>query len=291
MFKPSIMKKLIYTGKVLTIISLALLTGCKKDSKVEFPKQSSANGTTADFVYRTPTLPTFSDADGVLAAVYAHNYRIVTISPFEKEFEYGMAKFTNTTGNFNSLTDAGSVVLDTTLLVKASDLSYLSTATNYSINISNFAVWNVSGAGTVPAMSYTMSAGIPSHSLFSNTSTSYWNDSWIPTFPKNPALNHSDSSFNTTSFAVIPIKNYVTNADSVIIIFNDGAGFNFTKKTAATDSIMTIAPNEFAGYPAYNASNLTLQINVIKYSNTIVGTKKYYFLRMTSYIKYWSHIY
>ena len=286
------MKKLIYNGKFLTIISLALLTGCKKDSKVEFPKQTTSNGTTADFVYRTPTIPTFSDADGVIAAVRTSNYRIITISPVEKEFEYGIAKFTNATGNFSVLTSADSVFMNGSNIDEGSDNSYLSNTSVFTLGFTwPTTYFKVKGAGTVPAMSYTMNTGVPAHSLFSNTATNYWNDSWVPTYPKNPAVNHSDSVFNITPFAVIPIKNYVTNADSVIIIFNDGANFNFTKKAPATDSIITIIPNELAGYPSYSTTNLTLQINVIKYNTTTVGTKKYYYLRMASYIKYWNHLY
>src|ERR1700745_3307473 len=114
------MKKLIYTGKFLTILSLAVLTSCKKDSKVDFPKQSLSSGNQADFVYRTPEIPNIADADGILTAVHAHNYWIISKdSPFEKEYQYGMAKFTNTTGNFSVLADADSVMVDTSNLTKA----------------------------------------------------------------------------------------------------------------------------------------------------------------------------
>jgi hypothetical protein len=104
------------------------------------------------------------------------------------------------------------------------------------------------------------------------------------------AKHIADSTYNVTPFAVIPIKNYIVNADSVYIIFNDGANFNFVRKVAATDSLCLLIPNDFGNVLSYSLSNLTLQINAIKYSSAIISSKKYYFLRMASYIKYWKPI-
>lgn len=353
------MKKLIYTGKILTIIALVALTSCKKDTKVPFPTQSTSNGVTGDFVPGTPTIPFFGDADGILASIHVHNYHMVAISPVEQESQYGMAMFTNTTGNFASLTDADSVRLNNVNCVKSSSFSYLSDITTYSIGLGGTVTWNVKGAGMVPPISnYTFAAGDPTYTPFSVTSSSpsYWNDGWLPTFPRtltvvtrkpttgvpppnpptpthtdsvlywgitHPQPNHtdslrwkndsttfntalanynktkaqraSDSTYNLTPYASIPFStttgtvttHYVTNADTVIFIFNDGAGFSYTKKIAATDSVANFRPNDFIGYPNYSLTNFTMQINLVKYYPVMVGTKKYYFLKMGSYVRYW----
>lgn len=289
------MKKLIYTGKILTILSLVVLTSCKKDSKVDFPKQATSNGNQADFTYRTPSFPDLKDADGILIAAHVRNYWVITKdSPFEKEFQYGMAKFTNTTGNFSSLADADSVVVDTSNLTKAADYSYMSNPTTYSLNFGKTNTWKVKGAGSIGGTTITDPSSDPTYNYFNSGTTGYpkyFDDTWVPTAPKNPALTHIDTVFNTTPFAVFPIKGYVQNTDSVIVTFQDDNGFSFTKKAAATDSLLTITPNELLNYPSANQNSLTLQINLVKYHNVMVGSKKYYYLKMGSYIKYWKTIY
>lgn len=285
------MNKLVKFGKlgVLTIALGLMATSCKKDEG-EFPTKTAAGGYTADFAYEAPTLPTILDADGILAAVDAHNYRIVTLSPFEKQFQYGMAAFTNTTGNFSSLTSGGSVTVDTSALTPNSSMLYQSYPTTYSLNFSGSNIaWSVSGAGTVPAMTYTNTGALPVFTLFSNTAanTSYWKDEWVPEYPV-PVNTSADSIANATPFFSMPIKGYVANTDTVIIGWHDDAGFSFFKKFAATDSLALITPNELSGYQVYNqGQNLIMEINLVNYNSTSSGGKKYYFIRQTSYMKYW----
>jgi hypothetical protein len=351
------MKKLIYTGKFLTLLSLVILTGCKKDSKVDFPKQTMSSGNTADFVYGTPTLPGILDADGILAAVHVHNYRISTINPFEKTYEYGMAQFTNTTGNFSSLINADSVWINGMVCANTNN-SYLSDATTYSIGLSGPVTWKVKGSGSVPAMTKSLTSGDPAYAPF--TSGGYWSDTWLPTFtvtitpvtrkptknvsppvPTPPAVtthndsvlywgistphaNHTDSlrwiddsttfkdvlstyqitlakhiadsTKNVTPYAYIPLKvtnssgttAYLSNTDTVIINYDDGAGFSYTRKIPATDTTIALTPRDFNFVKqSYSLANFIMQINLVKYTPVTVGTKKYYYLQMGSYIRYW----
>ncbi len=306
------MKKLIYTGKILIILSLVILQSCKKDSKVDFPKQASSNGTFPDFSYRTPTISNISDADGILLAVQAHNYHIVTISPVEQDYEYGMAQFTNSNGNFSSLTDADSVWVNSTNCDKSTSFSYLSSALTYSLGFSGNISWKVKGAGAVPGMTFSTSGGNPTYGY----SFAKWDVAWIPIYPrtliaptpvilpiathadtlrwlhdivlfKNDSVTHrTDSIYNLTTQYTIPIRNYVANADTVVIVMNDGLGFNYERKVLATDSLAYFSPNSFSGFPGFSLSALTIQVNLLKYNSTIIGTKKYYFIKMGSYIKY-----
>lgn len=182
----------------LTLALGLLVTSCKKDTGV-FPKQTNAGGSIANFQYEPPTLPTIADASGIIAAVDMHNYHIITISPFEKQFQYGMAAFTNTPGNFSMLTSGGSVTVDTSVLTPSSTMLYQSYPTTYSLNFDLSNAWSVTGAGLVPAMNYTMAAGTaPTFSVFSNPASgvSYWRDDWVPTPPrtrKNLDANEADT--------------------------------------------------------------------------------------------------
>ena len=295
------MKKLINTGKFLAILSLVILQSCKKDSKVDFPTQTPAGGNYADFTYNTPTIPSIADADAILAAVHVHNYRIVTKSPVEKEYQYGMAFFANTTGNFSSLVAADSVSVDTAKLVMGSDNSYISNTSTYSLNFSGTNTWKVKGIGSVSAATYTDVSADPTFTYFTSATPKYWDDSWVPLSAKDSITNPTTAAdlaaniqtriYNFKINYTIPIKAYASNADTVFIIFNDGAGYNYQRKVAATDSIATFKPMDFWGMSGYSLSNLTMQINAVKYHNAVAGTKKNYYLKVGSYIKYWKVIY
>jgi hypothetical protein len=348
------MKKLIYTGKILTLTALVVLTGCKKDSKVDFPKNPASGSTYPDFTFGTPTIPNISGADGILTAVHVHDYRIIITSPVEKEYQYGMALFTNTTGNFASLTDADSVWVNGANCDKSANLSYLSSTTTFSLGFGGPVMWKVKGAGTVPAMVNTVASGDPTYQPFTVNGASYWSDQWLPTFaktltkppfeyfPNTLSVPHNfthldslrwvpkvvlpylytnadsnrwkaekklydslqplyvtyhtdslkfktDSLFNTTPYDSIPIKNYATNTDTVILVLNDGAGFSYEKKVPATDPFLYLIPNDFnSTTKTFKVSTFVMQLNLIKYYPVIVGTKKYYFLKMGSYIRYWA---
>jgi len=322
------MNKLMNFGKLGALaLSLALVaTSCKKDTG-EFPTQTSAGGSTANFVYDAPTLPPINDADGILAAVDMHNYHIITISPYQKHFQYGLAAFTNTTGNFSSLTSGGTVTVDTSILTPSSAMLYQSYPTTYSLNFGSNVSWNVTGAGSVPPMTYTLTNPNPTYSLFPNQSstsptqyyTSYWKDEWVPVYPKplvkplpvitapdtsNPqydSLNvvyikyksdslkfKVDSLWNETPYTSIPIQDYIANADTVFITWYDNTGFKFIRKAPATDSITSFKPNDFLGYPNYStASDFKMEINCVSYNSVLAGGKKYYYIRMSSWVKYW----
>lgn len=291
-------------------LSVALLaTSCKKDTEA-FPTVTPAGGYTADFAYETPTLPSIKDADAILAAVHVHNYRIVTISPVEKEFQYGLAAFTNTTGNFSSLTSGGALVVDTSSLTANSAGLYQSYPTTYSLNFGSTVYWSVGGAGSFPAATNTITTGLPNYTLFSNMTSniSYWKDDWVPQYPrtlnkplpvilpnqtgyatyKADSLKYIiDSTYNATDYIAIPIKGYVANTDTVAIYWHDVAGFKFEKKFAATDSLATFKPNDFTGYPIYSqASDFIMEINLLNYTPQ-VSSKKLYYIRLSSYMKYW----
>jgi hypothetical protein len=277
------MKKTTTAGTVLIIASLLAFTACKKKDKVngDFPQQSVGNGTSPDFVYSSATLPSIKDADGILGAVNSYNYRIATLSPMSAYFEYGLAGFTNTTGNFSALTDAGAITVDTSALAKSSSMMYQSHPTTYSLNFNSAPIsWNVAGAGNMPASAYTIPTGNnPSYNYFEGQSV-YWKDEWTP-IAQGSSVTYS-----------IPVKNYTSNADTVCFIFKDGGSYYFEKKVPATDSIASFTASDFANVSAAaDLTTLTFEINAVKYYPVTVGTKKYYFLRMDAHKKYWQKLY
>lgn len=303
------MNRLNYGKLSVFAAALALVaTSCKKDVG-EFPKQSVAGGTDNDFVYDAPVLPGIKDADGIIAAVEMHNYRIEIVSPFEKTYQYGMAEFTNTTGNFSVLTGAGAVVVDTSNLTANASGLYQSYPTTYSLNFgSNNTAWSVSGAGGFAATAYTVPAGQPSYSLLPSTFVSYWKDEWVPTAPRTlviPVLGgnthadsvkyatakqqyHTDSLYNATPCVTLPVKNYVANTDTMVVLWHDDAGYSYYKKVPATDSLALITPNDFGTNTNYSiTSNFKMEISLVKYHPVMSGSKKLYFIRMSSYVKYW----
>ncbi len=319
------MKKIFYTAGVLATLSVTLFTSCKKDKEV-FPTKTQSNGNFTEFSYTTPFFPTISDADGILIAAQVSNEKTVVVSPFVNMYEYGMAKFTNTTGNFSNLADAGNVSVNDSLLVKAADASYLSTISTYSLNFNNTIKWNVSGNGSVPTISnYFLPAG--SNPTYTN-SINNWDSKWIPIFPRilyavpnRPAYTHlnststhtdtvghmadiininaflsdstthnKDSTYNATNQYAIPITRFTSNADTVYIAMLDGSGFSYIRKMVpanVSDSAANFKPNDFAGYPSFDIKTFNLQVNAIKYNSSVINSKKYYFLKMDANIKYY----
>ncbi len=320
------MKKIVYASGVLAALSLTLFTGCKKVNEGPFPAKPQSNGTYQDFSYTTPYFPTLGDADGILISAQVYNEKTEIVSGFYNTYEYGMAKFASGTGNFNTLVDAGNVTLNDSVLAKSSALSYLSSISNFTLNLSSTIAWNVSGnsANGTPAITYTLNPA--SNPTYSNTINN-WDSKWAPIYPrtlyavparppythlnsistaadtaghianlpaitlflKDSAQHTTDSVYNATVQYSIPIKGYTANTDTLIIAMIDGAGFSYIRKVApaiAADSVANFRPNDFAGYPSYNIGSFTLQINAIKYNWAMINSKKYYFLQMNSNVQY-----
>src|ERR1700741_2436034 len=287
------MKKLYYAASLLTLASLSVLTGCKKDT-TPFPTNPQSNGTYPDLVYTTPWFPTISDADGIFVSVQVTDEKTVIISPYINLYEYGMAKVANSTGNFSNLADAGTITLNDSVLTKSTALSYLSSITNYTLNLSNTAVWNIAGnGGSIPATTFTNGVSSPTYSY----ATDQWDSKWTPIYPRTlyalpprPAITHltinstpsdsayyklkkdsiltylsdstthtNDSIYNKTVQYSIPIKHYNTNADSIFIYMTDDKGFVYKRAPLPTDSLASFRPKDFAGYSSYDLPTFKLQ--------------------------------
>jgi hypothetical protein len=309
------MKKIYYSVVVLALLSIALFTRCKKVNEGPFPSNPPAGGTFNDLVYITPNFPTLSNATGILIAAQVHDQKTVIVTPFQNNYEYGMAQFANTPGNFSSLVSAGSISLNGTSLAASSANSYLSSTSTFSLNLGLSTYWQVG----IPSFNYTLNGVYPIYAdSFQN-----WNNNWLPIYPRTlltlpsppsyplPVLtststpvdsttyalamtyksdsltNHLNAVYNNTPQWTVPIKGYIFNADSIYIVLSDGASFFYQTKVSASVDSIAFTPNTFANYPSYNVTTFIMQLNAIKYRDTVVSGKNYYFLKMGSYIKYY----
>ncbi len=329
------MKKIYYSVVALVLLSLLFFTGCKKVNEGPFPSPPNAGGTYNDLAYITPSFPNVANASGILIAVQVHNEKTVVVTPFQNNYEYGMAEFTNTPGNFSSLISAGSISLNGTSLAASSANSYLSPASNYTIGLSGSTSWQIGGVtpgGTnVPAFNYSLNGVYP----FYTDSFQNWDGNWLPIYPRSlnpvptrPTYTHlpsrpvplptpapawwladstyyyqnmsaintyitdstkhrTDSIYNKTPQWTVPIRGYAFNADSVCIILKDATGFLYHTTVAATTDSVAFTPNTFTGYQSYDVSSFIMELNAIKYRDTTISGKNYYFLKMGSYIKYY----
>jgi len=320
------MKKIYYSVVALALLSIAFFTGCKKINEGPPPFPPNANGTFNDLTYITPTFPSIANASAMLIAVQAHDQKTVIVTPFQNNYEYGMAQFSSSPGNFSSLINAGSLLVNSIGLTPSSTNSYLSPATNYTIGFTNNVSWQIGGGNGVPAFNYSLNNVFP---LFTD-SFQNWADNWLPIYqrampfvplpaaPTYPLPNivptptytptHADSvtynlaqvyktdsasdnvvsTYNKTPQWTVPIKGYVFNADTVFIILNDFNGFFYQTKVAATVDSVAFTPNTFSVSPSsYNVATLTMQVNAVKYRDTVIHGNKFYFLKMGSYIKYY----
>ncbi|HTA61449.1 MAG TPA: hypothetical protein VK835_03295 [Bacteroidia bacterium] len=317
------MKKLYYAASLLTLASLSVLTSCKKDT-TPFPTKSQSNGNYPDLVYTTPWFPTIADADAIFVSAQVTDEKTVIISPFKNEYEYGMAKLASGTGNFSTLLDGGAITLNDSVLAKSTALSYLSSISNFTLNLSNTARWHKAANGTDTAFTFTSPRVNPTYSY----DPALWDSKWAPIYPrtlvavpaypfdtipfpykhrdslnypnltykgavalyKSDSTTHSvDSIYNATVQYTIPIKNYTTNSDSVFIYMTDDKGFVYKRTCLPTVDSAAFRPNDFPTpfYANYDLATFKLQVNAINYQPAIINSKKYYFLKMASAIKYY----
>ena len=279
------MKKVLYTSSLFLVVSFVAFTSCKKVNEGPFPAKPQTSNNYSDFPYVTPLFPGISNASGVLIAAQVYDRKVVTVSSFQNYYEYGMAQFTNTPGNFTSLVDMGAITINDSNLVKSNSYSYLSNTGSYGLNFSNNVVWKLQGNSTLPAFHYTLNGVFPAFS----DSFQYWDDTWLPSLPIKNVQNNDSLPYDTATLFQIPISAKVTNADSVFIAFSSN-GVVASKMVAANAAQATFRRTDFRIFTTtgYDPTlPLILQINPIKYSDTTINTKNYYFLKMGSYIKYY----
>ena len=307
------MKKIFYSTGMLLCASMMLVTGCKKDNTPFPTNQQSNSNPYSDYAFTTPYFPTINGADAILIAAQVNNVRPVVVSDFLTTYEYGMAKFNNN--------PSGTFTLNDSVLTLGSNGIYTSSITSPTINLSSGVSWNIGGnnytvAGSMPAYTYAVNlwdkgwvpvayidytldtvpprpliTHLPAHSNPSYAADSvyyYSNIDIIKTYLTDSTKRAKDSVYDYSAAYNIPLKTYLSNADSVSFVLIDAANFKFVKTVPATDTVIAIKPLDFKPLATlnYDANSFTTQVNAFSYHPQTVGGLNYYFVNMNSNVKY-----
>jgi len=238
---------------ILLVLLIGFISGCKKKKAgEEFPEETVTPSAT------TPQAPVLSvnipaDADGVLmASEIGHEFANLYVTRLGK----ASAFFYTAPGNYNYV-DAGTVICKDSILTKTSGSYYFSgkpiNGQPYSgINYASGSTWTVTGAGSVPAFTFSTS-----------------------TFPSVGALTSgtliSKTSPYTTTFSG------AANADSVVVMLT-GDSVLVQKKTVLASSGTCSWTAAEIGKVKKQVSGQFPALHIISYtiiSNTVT-TKKYY---------------
>jgi hypothetical protein len=241
----------IFKTSLLVIISLStFIISCKKETITPTP-------TTAT----TPTTPTPGDADGVLAAVRT---KISVTNPVIGTVSYdvgtAVALFGSTPANFvaGTFTDAGTVTSNTKTLTKQSNNSYAYQfgatdleGIDYSSNVS----WNVTGAGSIPAITKNLGN----------------------IFPTFPTMTNGSTVSRTAPFTIT--NDYSSNADSVIYVI--ATGNKQVKKTLyGSSTSCTFTASELSTLDA--SESALIQVNAYNLTSELISGKRIYYVNMAT---------
>lgn len=239
--------KEISTILALTMLSIMLVfTSCTKEDDGNTPNTKST------------TTPTFVDGTGALVALKTVTYVSASGFVIPTEVNTGVAVFSDTPGS-QVLADAGTVTLNGASLKKYDNNSYI-----YENLLSPIALdgiqWEVSGKGSIPAISKKVTRGMPDYSGYDN----------LPT------------TITKTSGLTVSLSGKVSNADSVYVVLMDMNSKYLLKRAAGNSASVTISAGELDGFKNGMAY---LQVVPWNYTTETISGKKLYFVNETVYSK------
>jgi len=239
---------------VLTI-SLAsfLFTGCNKED--ETPENTNNNNTVNTFSY--------DDAFGVLVAVKSVSYTSVGGFDVPVEVNSGSAFFPTDAGA-QTFTDAGTVSLEGKNLKRQSNNIYMYDDYLNPLTLSNI-TWNVSGNGSIPAFSKTVSRPLPTFSGYSS----------LPV------------TVSKASGVSISLGSAVYAADSIIVMITS-SNEAVLKSVAGGAGSVTFSSTDLSKLATSNVGSIS--ISPYNLSDETIGGKKYYFVNESSYVKMFINI-
>ena len=239
------------------IVLTISLNSCKKDDSSASPSTSGSNGSTPS--------PQVGNVDGALVSLQTDITTNAGGFPFTVTTETGIATFFATTGNNSAFINAGTVSVNTYPLDKQSNSSYLKSATvgqtpsslNFSSQSSN---WIVSGAGTVPAITYNHTSNFPSYTGI------------IPT------------NIIRANGLTISLGSDVNDADSVIVFITKG-NVTITRTYSGTAVSAVIPSSALSSLPVVTDNSALIE--VIPYSINVqsFSGKNYAFVKEQANVK------
>ncbi len=238
------LKTFLFAG---ALASLAI-TGCKKSSETTTPTTPSTS---------SPTIQ-IHDGYGALAAVRSVSYTTVAGVTIPMEVNTAVAAFYASTGS-STLVDGGSVTLNSKSLTKSSNNAYSYQNLTDPLSFSTI-TWNVSGSGSVPAISYTDDRPVPDFSGFST----------LPT------------TVTRSSGFTIALGSAVTGADSVYVVLTDYSNHTLIKRVGGSASECAFSASELA---SFTAGQGMIQVCPWNYKPEDFNSKKYYFVIESAYTK------
>jgi len=231
-----------------TLIFSSLLMSCDKNTD---NPQDNTNTNTNTFSY--------SDAFGVLVAVKSVSY--TSVGGFDVPVEVNSASaFFPTDAGATTFADAGTVTIEGKSLSKLSNNTYLYNSYTSPLTLSSID-WNVSGNGSIPAFSKTVSRPIPAFNGFSS----------LP------------ASVSKAAGLSIPLGFQITNADSLIVLVTSSNNEVAIKTFAGNAANATFSAAELSKLS--NSATGSISISPYNISTETIGGKKYYFVNESSYLK------
>ncbi len=249
------MKTTIKTLGALFLLLAVTITSCKKSDDAA-PDDSTPTPTPTQPAAPAPVTSTPSDANGVCVASKINVTTAIPSTTFVVTVTLGSAtsSFYSTAGS-TTLDDAGTVTSNDSALVKQSNNAYIFTAKSATgINYTSSSKWNITGAGSIPAVSYTAN-GFPS----------------APTVPSVSSISKGAAyTLNTSP---------VSSADSLCYQITAGSK-SIYKIVAASQTSYTFPATEMATLETTDYGYVT--ITAYKFNNTTVSSKKIYFINLNT---------
>jgi hypothetical protein len=251
------MKTTFKTLSALLLATTFTLTSCIKKPEVEPEEETPTMTTTGGNTSAPPPVTSQpADADGVCVAAKVNVSTSIPGTTMTVNVTLGSATASfYTAPGATTFADAGTVQTNDSTHAKQSNNAYVfSPKSAQGINYSSNSKWNISGNGSVSAMSYTSNG-----------------------FPSTPTLPSLSSFSKATSLTVN--SSSVSNADSLCYQITAGSKSIF-KMTSASQTSYTFPAADMGTLDATQYGYLT--VTAYKFNSTTVSGKKYYFINLNT---------
>lgn len=247
------MKKNLAGALVVLTVVLAGLAGCKK---------SDTTNTTQTPTVSTTQLFNYSDAWGLLAGVKTVTYQPIPVIGGVQEIDLGTAVAAfNTAAGSNTYQEAGTITCNSKALTKQSNNSYIFTPTQTDLTGIDFgsgSAWQVSGAGSVPAINRSFNR-----------------------FPSSPTITSNTDEVTIANGYTFTVSG-LSGADSVLFVLASGNSFVQKRVGPYTNSV-TFSASELSSlgtsdYGLLQVTPYTYEVN----TSLLGGGKKLYFINQVT---------
>ncbi|MBK8367761.1 MAG: hypothetical protein IPL10_10155 [Bacteroidetes bacterium] len=245
--------------KILSTILLAsvfTLESCVKKPETAPEETPETPTTTGGGSAPAPIVSSPSDANGVCVASKINVTTAVPNTTFVVTVTMGSAtgSFYSTAGS-GTLDDAGTVKTNDSTHTKQSNNAYVfSPKSATGINFTSNSRWNITGNGSIPAITYTANG-----------------------FPSSPTVSNVTSVSKGSAFTLSTAS--ISNADSLCYQITAGSK-SIYKITAASQTSYTFPASEMGTLDVTDYGYAT--VTAYKFNNTTVSSKKIYFINLNT---------